>query len=142
MIFFLPIHVLNCFILNITFFSNVQSILSVVFILICCVVTIVCLVLKQRNGRDYKPVATDDPDVEQSIKVGKMKSKVRKINGRVSKLGAERTCQIQINSESANHNTSYKNACNDCDQGCTGGEGWAVCYCGFVFSIALHFKSN
>lgn len=100
-----------------------QSILSVVFILICCVVTIVCLVLKQRNGRDYKPLATDEPDVEQSIKVGKMKSKVRKINGRVTKLGADRTCQIQINSESTNHNTSYKNACNDCDQGCSGGIG-------------------
>lgn len=105
-------------------------------------VTIVCLVLKQRNGRDYKPLATDDPDVEQSIKVGKMKSKVRKINGRVTKLGADRTCQIQINSESTNHNTSYKNACNDCDQGCTGGEGWAVCCYGFVFSIALHFQFN
>lgn len=113
-----------------------QSILSVVFILICAIVSIVCLVLKQRNGRDYKPLATDDPDVEQSIKVGKIKPKVRKINGRVTKPGDGVTCQIQINSESTNHNTPYKNVCNDCDQGCTGGEDWVVHYCGFVFSIA------
>lgn len=97
-----------------------QSILSVVFILICAIVSIVCLVLKQRNGRDYKPLATDDPDVEQSIKVGKIKPKVRKINGRVTKPGDGVTCQIQINSELTNHNTPYKNVCNDCDQGCTG----------------------
>lgn len=71
-----------------------------------------------------------------------MKFKVRKINGRVIKLGVDRICQIQINSESINYNIFYKNICNDCDQGCIGGKGWVVCYCGFVFSIVLYFQFN
>ncbi|XP_048753740.2 integral membrane protein GPR155-like isoform X3 [Ostrea edulis] len=100
-----------------------QSIVSVLFILICCIVTIISLVLKQRNGREYKPLTTEDPDVEQSIRVGKMKSKIKRVNGRATRPGLG-SCQIQINSEnSTNRSPPSRSSCNDCDQGCAGGLG-------------------
>ena len=102
-----------------------QSILSVVFILICCTLSIVCLVLKQRNSRDYRPVSTEEPDLEQSIKVSRVRSKVKKVNGNVTRSAALSAGggngQIQIDS-SSNRCQAYKPSCNDCDQGCSGGE--------------------
>ncbi|XP_061186122.1 lysosomal cholesterol signaling protein-like isoform X2 [Saccostrea echinata] len=100
-----------------------QTILSVLFILFCCVVTIICLVLKQRNGRDYKLLATEEPDVEQSIKVAKIKSKGKKVNSRVTKPRVG-NCQVQVHGEnSTNRSPPYRGSCNDCDQGCAGGLG-------------------
>nr|XP_022307078.1 integral membrane protein GPR155-like isoform X2 [Crassostrea virginica] len=101
-----------------------QSILSVVFILICCTLSIVCLVLKQRNSRDYRPVSTEEPDLEQSIKVSRVRSKVKKVNGNVTRsaaasAGGGGNGQIQIAS-SSNRCQAYKPSCNDCDQGCSG----------------------
>lgn len=115
-----------------------QSILSVVFILICCTLSIVCLVLKQRNSRDYRPVSTEEPDLEQSIKVSRVRSKVKKINGNVTRSAALSAGggngQIQIDS-SSNRCQAYKPSCNDCDQGCSGGE----TICGLFFFYIVDF---
>lgn len=99
-----------------------------------------CLVLKQRNSRDYRPVSTEEPDLEQSIKVSRVRSKVKKVNGNVTRSAAASAGggngQIQIAS-SSNRCQSYKPSCNDCDQGCSGGETLCVGYFFYIVDFFL-----
>ncbi|KAK3108383.1 hypothetical protein FSP39_006715 [Pinctada imbricata] len=95
-----------------------QSLLSLFILLLCTIVIIVSLILKQRNHRDYVRVPTRNPTDEEDIEETFSDSQSLQRSGRKVK-GQRHRAKISKCREKDSKN-NHASTCVNCDQGCVG----------------------